>query len=932
MGIYKLIRWALVLALALVSPANAQTLHGVSDSLTGVGSCAPPSITLDGSVNNAAVASSVAVTLTTTKANDVVVVFIETNQNYNTITSVSSPTLGNFTIRAQVNNASPFGMMEWYATSVGILTGEVITVSMSSSAFTSVTAFGVNGAKLSAPYDLGVGLPVTGSSDPITVSTLSSNTMVIGSFSSASASATAGAGYTGIALNANFHLAEYQIFSSQQTGRSVTMGTGAGTADRAIGDALAANNACAGVNPPTLGFFVAESLAGADFGGGPFWPTNAELDYLNSKNIKTVRLPFKWEVIQPTLNAALDSTALSTIDGLLTHAAANGQKILLDVHSFAQYNGNLIGSVSVPISSFVDLWTRMATHYVGNSAVYGYELMNEPCCGISLATWQSAAQQATTAIRGVDASTLIAVDGIGFSSAPQWQQNNSTLAVTDPSNKLVYDPHSYADSDNSGTYIYPYPVDGATSTTMVTRMANPQNWAASLNFTVYHGEGGVPYYDPNWLTVLDTFLSSMQSAGEPVMLWAGGPAWGATYELSLEPKSTFMGVTIPASGTRDVAQMAVVTKYTGAAQPTKYFLGGPAQGPVSLASANFTVQYFGNLVSSVTVTPSDGGGGGTFSPTTITLASGTFNPTGNFTYTPASTGSKTISVTNSGTLTNPASQTFTSVTTSGVSAFEEMSGTVGFAWAPFKLISTYSATGNSFTALRSSDSTSMTFALSGGALDQTAVTTFCGAYSAGVTANGCTVTHLYDQSGNANDGVLVGGRGGPVPHVNGKNSLMTLHWATNPDTCLGTPFALSNRGATLFMIAQPTVNNDAYAIAMAGNIYYPDVIGTLQLSWINTRAPAGLTDTTAFHSDAAVIGVGDFPTSTLTYVDGSQISAYPSIDFTGGSSTMDIGCFRQASPAAFSGEIGQVVAVLGAASTGDISRAHSADVSKWATP
>lgn len=87
---------------------------------------------------------------------------------------------------------------------------------------------------------------------------------------------------------------------------------------------------------------------------------------------------------------------------------------------------------------------------------------------------------------------------------------------------------------------------------------------------------------------------------------------------------------------------------------------GPSSGTVGVASTNFTVGVTpggGSITGTVVVTPSDGGGGGTFTPTTVSLSSGAVS--GTFTYTPASTGAKTISVTNNGSLTNPGNITYT---------------------------------------------------------------------------------------------------------------------------------------------------------------------------------------------------------------------------------------------------------------------------------
>lgn len=85
---------------------------------------------------------------------------------------------------------------------------------------------------------------------------------------------------------------------------------------------------------------------------------------------------------------------------------------------------------------------------------------------------------------------------------------------------------------------------------------------------------------------------------------------------------------------------------------------GPATGVVGAASTNFTAAANGTLPVSVDVTPSDGGAGGTFTPSTVTLTPGATSAT--FTYTGASTGAKTLSFANNGGLTNsPASLSFT---------------------------------------------------------------------------------------------------------------------------------------------------------------------------------------------------------------------------------------------------------------------------------
>lgn len=119
----------------------------------------------------------------------------------------------------------------------------------------------------------------------------------------------------------------------------------------------------------------------------------------------------------------------------------------------------------------------------------------------------------------------------------------------------------------------------------------------------------------------------------------------------------------------------------GSGEATAYELTGPASGVIN-TPATFTVQIPAGqtLPAPVTITPSDGGGGGAFVPASVTLSTDT--PMAALAYTPATYGSKTISTSNDGGLTNPASANFTSVAGDYL-ASGPSSGDIGVASAPF---------------------------------------------------------------------------------------------------------------------------------------------------------------------------------------------------------------------------------------------------------
>jgi putative transposon-encoded protein len=108
-------------------------------------------------------------------------------------------------------------------------------------------------------------------------------------------------------------------------------------------------------------------------------------NYLGSRGHKIIRLPIRWERIQPTRNAALDSTELTRITTVISNIQSAGMKAIIDVHNYARYiNSTANGGAELalgndlPTADLVDLWDRLSTAFSGNAGVYAYGLMNEP--------------------------------------------------------------------------------------------------------------------------------------------------------------------------------------------------------------------------------------------------------------------------------------------------------------------------------------------------------------------------------------------------------------------------------------------------------------------------------------------------------------------------------------------------------------------------
>lgn len=261
------------------------------------------------------------------------------------------------------------------------------------------------------------------------------------------------------------------------------------------------------------------------------FPTDDHIAYYKRVGMNAIRLPIVWENMQPELKGNLDVRYLSHTLDFIKRAGAHDMKVVIDLHNYGRYRGELVGSVAVSAESFGDFWTRVARIFSRFSAVYGYGLMNEPHDTNGL--WHKVAQAGVDGIREVDRDRMIFVGGDSWSNPELWPKVNPSRFVVDPSNRVTYEAHLYLDDDFSGKYRSP-----AASTDVERRVEKRLkpfiDWLASKGERGVIGEVGVPMEDPRWLAGLQRFLDMSDEACLDWFMWAGG-AWRADYELSLEP-------------------------------------------------------------------------------------------------------------------------------------------------------------------------------------------------------------------------------------------------------------------------------------------------------------------------------------------------------------------------------------------------------------
>jgi len=293
-----------------------------------------------------------------------------------------------------------------------------------------------------------------------------------------------------------------------------------------------------------------------------FFPSEQYFARWKAKGIRTVRFPVKWERLQPVLGKELDATYAGLIDKMLAQAKAQGIDVIIDVHNYARYRKEVIGSSDVTVEHYRQLMRRIAERWHDAPALYAYDLMNEPHDD-SDEIWPQAAQAGIDAIRAVDTRRLIIVEGRSWSSAERWpHHNDALLALKDPSDNLVFSAHLYLDANGGGAYKdrKDRPIDPDIG---VKRARPFIEWLQKNGRRGQIGEMGFPDDNPRWAQAADRLLSFLRQHCVPLAYWTSGESWGKE-PMNLEPIDG-----------HDRPQWQVLSKYLEAPQCTDY---GPAAG------------------------------------------------------------------------------------------------------------------------------------------------------------------------------------------------------------------------------------------------------------------------------------------------------------------------------------------------------------------
>ncbi|MCX2724235.1 glycoside hydrolase family 5 protein [Roseibium salinum] len=300
------------------------------------------------------------------------------------------------------------------------------------------------------------------------------------------------------------------------------------------------------------------NVSGAEFGGyqGEYgqkyiYPSDKTLDWAAARHMTAIRLPFRWERLQPRLFDGFDAAELERLKDTVARANARGLTVILDPHNYAKYRDQKLGSGDVSPEAFADFWKRLASMFAGNDRIV-FGLMNEPS-GITAMSWFDSAQAGLSAIREAGAQNLVLVPGTIWTGASHWfeaQEGGSNAEIlqriSDPSDNFAFEFHQYMDADFSGTNETCPRVDDALSA-----LEDVSKWMRNNDYRGFLGEfGGTSAPEClNGLMQMAGYMNRNSDIWIGWSAWAAGEWWGK-YPLSLQPV-----------GSVDKPQMRVLLPY-----------------------------------------------------------------------------------------------------------------------------------------------------------------------------------------------------------------------------------------------------------------------------------------------------------------------------------------------------------------------------------
>lgn len=287
------------------------------------------------------------------------------------------------------------------------------------------------------------------------------------------------------------------------------------------------------------------NLSGAEYGGRGgvhgtdyIYPADETIQFFAHRGMNAVRLPVRWERLQPALGEPLaveELGRLKTTIGLIRKA---GMTAIIDPHNYAYYDKDRIGAGKVGPEALADFWARMAREFANQEGIV-FGLMNEPY-DIGASDWLEVANLSIAAIRAEGARNLVLVPGTIWTGAATWFNDRPggsnaavMLGVKDPAGHFAYEFHQYMDVDFSGKHPTCEKAEEVTQA-----LVTLSGWLRDNGKRGFLGEFGGSSDGAclDGLAAMTGVLAANSDVWIGWTYWAGGEWWPPEEPLNIQPR------------------------------------------------------------------------------------------------------------------------------------------------------------------------------------------------------------------------------------------------------------------------------------------------------------------------------------------------------------------------------------------------------------
>jgi endoglucanase len=216
------------------------------------------------------------------------------------------------------------------------------------------------------------------------------------------------------------------------------------------------------------------------------WITTTDLDNIKAAGFNLVRVPVWWGMFYPLnniSNSGWRSDAFTVLDWLVSEAGSRGIYVIIDMHGVVgsqstsgdtgQQNTNTYWSNSNNQGNTAYMWWEIASHYNGNPAVAGYDLINEPTGAPNNQAVIDAQNDLYQSVRSADPNHIVVMEG----TWGNWDWSMLPAPSTYGWTNVVYEMHEYQYNQSEAV------VEGGS-----TNQVNDFNNHASYDVPGYIGE------------------------------------------------------------------------------------------------------------------------------------------------------------------------------------------------------------------------------------------------------------------------------------------------------------------------------------------------------------------------------------------------------------------------------------------------------------